>query len=77
MTTEAISETEVFELISTRVEIAHWSTRMVLKELAVHDNNRNRKLCRGALGALSKQGKIQRDSAGKDGELVTYSACQV
>lgn len=73
MNTEELSESRVFELISTRVEITHWTTRMVLKELAIKDNNRNRKLCRNALGALSKQGKIARQTGGKDSDLVTYS----
>ena len=76
MSTEEVSEATVFELISNRTEITHWTTRMVLKELAVKDNNRNRKSCRSALGALSTQDKLQRHAGSKEGDLVTYSAQQ-
>ena len=74
MSTEEIREDAVFELISTRVEIEAWTTRMVLKELGVRDNNRNRKSCRAVLAGLWQQGKIGRNELEKAGDLVTYMA---
>jgi len=76
MSTEEVGKVTVFELLSTRTEITHWTTRMVLKELAVKDNNRNRKSCRNALGALSAQGKLRRHAGSKEGDLVRYSVQQ-
>ncbi len=73
-THEALTDEAVLELISTRVEIGHWTTRMVLKELGIRDNNRNRKSCRGILARLSEHGKIHRDKLDEGSDLVTYRA---
>ena len=72
--TDPLSEAAVAELITARTEISDWTTRMVLQALEVHDNNRNRKVCRGVLSSLSKQGRIQRKAVGKDSNLILYSA---
>jgi hypothetical protein len=72
--TDTLSEEAVADLITTRIEISDWTTRMVLKALDVRDNNRHRKVCRGLLSDLSKQGRIQRKAVGKDSNLVLYSA---